>query len=261
MILEGNERGNGAELAQHLMNARDNGHVTVHAIDGFVSDDLFGAFTEVGAIAAATQCQKDLFSLSLNPPPEARVDVAVFEAVANRVAQAIGLAGQPRALVFHEKNGRRHAHCVWSRIDGTKLRAINIPHYKRKLMAISRELYIEHGWDMPAGFEDWQRRDPLNYSRQESGQAKRVKHDAQTLKAMFQKCWQVSDNRSSFEAALWTEGYVLARGERRGFVAIDAQGEIYSLSRWCGVRTKDLRARLGDPLDLPDVEEALDLFI
>lgn len=260
MILEGNERGNGAELAQHLMNARDNEHVTVHAIDGFVADDLFGAFAEVEAIAAATQCQKYLFSLSLNPPPDARVDVEVFETVANRVAQAIGLAGQPRALVFHEKNGRRHAHCVWSRIDDTKLRAINIPHYKRKLMAISRELYIEHGWDMPAGFEDWQKRNPLNFSRQEAGQAKRAKRDPQTLKATFQKCWQVSDSQSSFAAALWAEGYVLARGDRRGFVAVDAQGEIYSLSRWCGARTKDLRTRLGDPLDLPDVEEAVALF-
>lgn len=260
MILEGNERGNGAELAQHLMNARDNEHVTVHAIDGFVADDLFGAFAEVEAIATATQCQKYLFSLSLNPPPNARVDVEVFEAVANRVARAIGLAGQPHALVFHEKSGRRHAHCVWSRIDGTKLRAINIPHYKRKLMAVSRELYIEQGWDMPAGFEDWQKRDPLNFSRQEAGHAKRVSGDARALKAMFQKCWQVSDNRSSFAAALWTEGYVLARGDRRGFVAVDSKGEIYSLSRWCGVRTKDLRARLGDPLDLPDVEEAVALF-
>ena len=44
MILEGNERGNGAEPTQHLMNARDNEHVTVHAIDGFVADDLFEAF-------------------------------------------------------------------------------------------------------------------------------------------------------------------------------------------------------------------------
>jgi hypothetical protein len=27
------------------------------------------------------------------------------------------LNGQPRVIVFHEKNGRRHAHCVWSRIS------------------------------------------------------------------------------------------------------------------------------------------------
>ena len=260
MILEGNERGNGAELAQHLMNARDNEHVTVHAVDGFIADDLFGAFAEAEAIAGATQCTNYLFSVSLNPPIGAMVKEEEFEAVAARVAKSLGLDGQPFALVFHEKLGRRHAHCVWSRIDMARMKAVPMPHYKRRLVAISRELYIEHGWDIPAGFEDAQKRDPLNFSRQEAGQAKRVKRDAQTLKAMFQKCWQTSDNRSSFAAALWTEGYVLARGDRRGFVAVDAQGEIYSLSRWCGLRTKDLRARLGDPLDLLDVEEAVALF-
>jgi len=43
MILEGNARGHGAELVRHLMNARDNEHVTIHAIDGFVANDLLGA--------------------------------------------------------------------------------------------------------------------------------------------------------------------------------------------------------------------------
>jgi hypothetical protein len=131
------------------------------------------------------------------------------------------------------------------------MKAIPLPHYKRKLMSLSRELYIEHGWEVPAGFEDWRQRDPLNFSREESGQAKRVKRDAQALKTLFQQCWQQSDSRSAFAAALWAEGYCLARGDRRGFVAVDAAGEVYSLSRWCGVRTKELRARLGDPMDLP----------
>jgi hypothetical protein len=36
---------------------------------------------------------------------------------ANRVEQALGMAGQPRALVFHTKEGREHCHIVWSRID------------------------------------------------------------------------------------------------------------------------------------------------
>ena len=40
MILEGNERGFGAELAQHLLNPKDNDHVTLHAVEGFVADDL-----------------------------------------------------------------------------------------------------------------------------------------------------------------------------------------------------------------------------
>ena len=129
MILEGNARGSGAELARHLLNPRDNDHVTVHGIDGFVADDLFGAFAEAEAIAQATQCQKYLFSLSLNPPTDQSASVELFEATIAETESRLGLTGQPRAIVFHEKNGRRHAHVVWSRIDAQALKAINMPHY------------------------------------------------------------------------------------------------------------------------------------
>ena len=32
-----------------------------------------------------------------------------------RTEQALGLADQPRAVVFHVKEGREHCHVVWSR--------------------------------------------------------------------------------------------------------------------------------------------------
>lgn len=256
MILEGNERGYGAELARHLLNPRDNDHVTVHAVEGFMADDLFGAFAEADAVSQATQCQKYLFSLSLNPPQDQPVAVEVFEEAITTIEKKLGLVGQPRAIVFHEKNGRRHAHCVWSRIDASHMRAINLPHYKRKLGDVSRELYLEQNWDMPEGFRDAAKRDPDNFSRQEGGQANRHKRDPKTQKAMFRRCWEGSDSRAAFAAALKEEGYLLARGDRRGFVAVDADGKIWSLSRWCGVKPKDLRARLGGEDDLPTAEEA-----
>ena len=46
MILKGNQRAGGAQLAVHLLNADDNEHVTVHGLRGFVADDLNGAFKE-----------------------------------------------------------------------------------------------------------------------------------------------------------------------------------------------------------------------
>ena len=260
MILEGNERGFGAELARHLLNPRDNDHVTVHAVEGFVASDLAGAFAESEAIAHGTQCQKYLFSLSLNPPPGAKVTVEEFEEAIARIEAKLGLAGQPRAVVFHEKNGRRHAHCVWSRIDVSRMRAINMAHSKRKLMDISIALYRDHGWSMPEGFLDHAQRDPLNYSRAEAGQAKRRGHDPKAIKALFRRCWEQSDSRSGFAAALWAEGYCLAQGDSRAFVAVDSDGKVWSLSRWCGLKTKELRARLGEVDDLPSVEDALELF-
>lgn len=257
MILEGNSRGYGANLAEHLMNPRDNDHVTVHAVDGFMTDYLLGAFAEVEAISGATQCSKYLFSLSLNPPEGEVVSTDTFEAAIADVEKKLGLSGQPRAVVFHEKNGRRHAHCVWSRIDAQTMKAIELPHYKLKLGDISRELYRRHDWEMPAGFRDKAERDPLNYSRQEAQQAKRTKRDPKKLKAMFQHCWEQSDSIASFQAALKEQGYLLARGDQRGFVAVDADGKIWSLSRWCGVDPKELRARLGSEEGLPSVDEVL----
>ena len=51
---------------------------------------------------------------------------------------------------------------------------------------------------------------------------------------------------------------MLARGDRRGFVAVDADGKIWSLSRWCAVKPKEMRARLGSEMDLPSVEDIAD---
>ncbi len=256
MILEGNARGYGAELARHLMNLVDNDHVSVHMIEGFIADNLAGAFAEAEAISQATQCQKYLFSLSLNPPLNASVSEAEFEAAIAQAEECLGLKGQPRAVVFHEKNGRRHAHVVWSRIDTAEMKAINLPHFKRKLMALSREIYLKHSWEMPDGFRDVDKRDPHRYSREEAGQAKRAKREAAALKRMFAECWAVSDTGAAFAAALKDNGYVLARGDRRGLVAVDADGKIWSLSRWCGVKTRELRQRLGKLEHLPDAEQA-----
>lgn len=258
MILKGNERGYGAQLAHHLQNPRDNDHVTVHRIDGFVADDLYGAFAEAEAISNATRCDKYLFSLSLNPPQDTEVSVEDFEKTIVEAEKRLGLVGQPRAIVFHEKNGRRHAHAVWSRIDGQELKAINLPHYKRKLGGLARELYRSHDWEMPQGFVDAEKRDPFNYSRQEAGQAKRAKRDPKALKTMFRTCWEASDSKPGFEAALKEQGFVLARGDRRGFVAVDADGKVWSLSRWCGVKPKEMRARIGSEMELSSIAQVSD---
>ena len=256
MILKASQRGGGMQLAVHLLKP-ENEHVELHEISGFVADDLAGAFKEVYAISKGTRCKQFLFSLSLNPPEMENVPVEAFEDVIARIEAKMGLVGQPRAIVFHEKQGRRHAHCVWSRIDAAKMKAINLPHFKLKLTELSRQIYMEQGWDMPRGLEDFADRDPLNYSQAEAQQAKRVKRDARALKAMFQKCWTGSDSRVAFAHALKEQGFVLARGNRRGFVAVDAAGEVYAIARWVGAKIKKVQARLGDLEGLPNVEDAI----
>ena len=256
MILKGNQRAGGSQLAAHLMNLRDNDHVSVHELRGFVSDELHGAFKEAYAVSRGTRCKQFLFSLSLNPPETADVPVEAFEQAIASIEKRLGLAGQPRAIVFHEKNGRWHAHCVWSRIDAAEMKAINLPHYKMKLRDVSRDLYLEHGWQLPRGLIDLGERDPLNFSQGEWQQALRIEADPKKLKQTFVDCWAASDSRISLESALAGHGLYLAKGERRGYVAVDGRGEIYSLSRWTGRKSKELKDRLGPPEQLRSIEEA-----
>ena len=244
MILKASQRAGAKQLAVHLLRTDENDHVEVHQIRGFASSDLQGALREAYAISQGTKCRQFLFSVSLSPPEKEKVSVKDFEEAINALEHRVGLTGQPRVIVFYEKNGRRHAHSVWSRIRTDELKAINLPHFKRKLTDLSRELYIEHGWKMPEGLVRSKARNPLNFSREEWQQAQRVKRDPRVIKEAFQDCWAISDSLRAFRNALESRGYYLAEGDRRGFVAIDYQGEIYSLSRWCGVKSKQLKERL-----------------
>jgi len=261
MILKASQRGGASQLARHLMNDLDNDHISIHGMRGFVADDLLGAFKEIEAISKGTRCRQYLFSLSLNPPQHAQVSKVDFLQAIDDIEAKLNLKGQPRAIIFHEKNGRRHAHLVVSRIDASQMKSINLPHFKSKLQDVARDLYRRHGWEMPEGLKAKQNHDPLSYGLVECAQAKRVKRDPKRIKEIFQQCWAQSDCKDSFAHALAEQGYILAKGDRRGFVAVDRNGEIYSVARWVGIKTKELRARLGSPQGLPCTEDALNRFV
>ena len=261
MILEGNSRGGAKNLADHLM-SHENDHVTVHDLRGFSADDLHGALNETYAISRATQCKQFLYSLSLNPPTDARVSSEEFEAAIDRAEERLGLSGQPRAIVFHEKEGpgglRRHAHAVWSRIDGETMTARNMSFDRDKLQEVSRELYREHGWRMPEGFADRSKRDPRNYNLAEWQQAKRHEKHPDEVREAISDSWAISDSVQTFSHALKERGFYLAQGNRRGFVAVDTDGEVHSIARRAEIKTKQVNERLGDPSELPNVEAARD---
>jgi len=259
MILNGNQRGGAKDLALHLMKD-ENERVEVHELRGFMSSGLMGALNEAYAISRGTRCKQFLYSLSLNPPQDAEVSIAEFEAAIERAEKALNLSGQPRAIVFHEKYGhdgklRRHAHVVWSRIDPDTMKARQISFDHDKLTELSRNLFLEHGWEMPRGLKERGERDPLNFSHAEHQQAQRAGKTARQIKQDIQTAWHQSDNKASLEQALSDKGYFLARGDRRSYVVIDLQSEVYSLPKQANVKTKVVRERLGDPALLPSVDD------
>lgn len=256
MILKASQRGGGKQLAMHLLRTDENEHVEIHEVRGFLSGDVIGAFKEAYAVSRGTKCRQFLFSVSLNPPQTETVGIGIFENAADRIEKATGLEGHPRVIVFHEKEGRRHAHAVWSRIDAETMTAKNLSHFKLKLREISRELYLENDWQMPRGLMNSREADPRNFTLEEWQQAKRAGTNARDLKGMVQECWAASDSRPAFAQALSERGLTLARGDRRGHVAVTHEGEVLSIARYAGKKAKEVRAKLGEPDDLPGVEDA-----
>ena len=260
--MEGNQRGGAKDLASHLLKD-NNDHVEVHEIRGFASDHLVSALNEVYGVSRGTKCKQFLYSLSINPPPKEKASTDDILAAIDRAEKALGLAGQPRAIVFHEKESedgivRRHAHAVWSRIDIVKMKAVQMSHDHRKLVALSRELYLEHEWRMPEGFADKTKRNPLNYTLAEWEKAQRQGKDPRAVKEALTDAWAISDSKASFEHALNERGYWLARGDRRGYVVTDLFGEVYSIPKELKKRTGVIADRLGDRNDLPSLNDVKD---
>ena len=166
MLCKGSQRGGGLDLAQHLLNDLDNDHIEVHEIRGVAARDLTDAFLEIEAHAAGTRAKQAFFSVQLSPPKGSHIehDHAAYERAAALIEEKYpDLAKQPRAIVFHEKEGRRHGHVVWSRIDTERVKAVQLSHSKLKLREVSRTMYREYGLEMPAGYQNSRDADPRNY--------------------------------------------------------------------------------------------------
>jgi len=55
MILKGNQRAGGRQMALHLLNSGQNEHVTVHEVSGFMASDLLGALNEAYALSKGSE--------------------------------------------------------------------------------------------------------------------------------------------------------------------------------------------------------------
>jgi len=96
-------RGGARQMARHLLNGEQNEQICVHEIKGFVAGSVLGALNASYALSKGTKCRQLMFSLSMNPPAGESVPVEVFEDALERIEKQLGLTGQPRVVVFHEK--------------------------------------------------------------------------------------------------------------------------------------------------------------
>lgn len=264
MIISGLQTGNTKWLARHLQNTVDNEIIELVEVTGTVATDIDGALAEMDALCAGTLAREGVYAAFINPPqPLTREQ---FMRAIALIEERLGLAGQPRVVLFHIKNGRHHCHVVWSRIDIERMKAIHLSHDRQKLRKCAQMLAAEFGLELPDGlksdrgaerFADAERaRRP---TRAEKAQAKYSGITPEERRAVITEAWRTSDSAGSFQNSLEELGYLLAKGDRRAFVVVDLAGDIHSLARQIDrVKTKDVAKKLEglDLARLPSAEKA-----
>ena len=267
MIPFASQRGGGGDLATHLQNEADNEQVEIAHIRGAVAHDLHGAFAEWELQAhCLTKCQKYLYSLSINPWTKVNGQMSrdQYMDYIDRVEQKLGLENQPRAVVFHIKEGREHAHVVWSRIDAEQGKAVQLSFDREKLMKVTREFARDHDLILPDGYEPDQKEKNKQNSLYEQHQQNQTGRTKEERMAEITQAWRCADSAKGFVNALADMGYILAQGDRP-YVVVDLHGHTSALPRMIddrSVRARDVAAFLKNDYPselLPTVDEARDI--
>lgn len=266
MILSGLQTGDTRWLAAHLQNAADNERIELVETSGTVATDIDGALAEFDAIASGTRASEGVYAAFINPPePLTREQYAraLF-----MMEQHLGLEGQPRIVVFHEKKGREHCHVVWSRIDLDTMRAIQLSFDRQKLRRCAQDLAAEFGLELPPGLAEdrYSERydDAPRPTRAEKAMQAQSGLSREERRAVITACYRQADSPQAFAHALEAAGFMLARGSKRVYVVVDTAGHIHALARQIdGAKTRDMKKKLeGLALSsLPPAERAKALML
>jgi hypothetical protein len=249
-------------LAAHLQRLDTNERAEVKQLRGVAAQDLDGALDEMEAVALGSRSKRHFYHASINTRADELLTPEQWTRAVDRLEKELGLDDQPRAVVFHLKEGRAHVHVVWSRIDLETMTAIPDSHNFRRHEIVSRELEREFGHNRVQGVHverDGQPRPDRTPSHAEMQQGNRSRVSPEQATSTLTAIWQQADSGKAFISALEGEGWRLARGDRRDFVSVDPHGGVHSLSRRIeGARAADVRAKLADidPQSLPTVTQA-----
>lgn len=136
-------------------------------------------------------------------------------------------------------------------------------HDHRRLCDLSCELARKYGLELPPGLQAWEKsqrfeKETLEPTLAENAYTEKTGIDPEQRRAEITAAYEQSDSAASFRAALEQKGYLLAKGDRRGFVVVDKFGNVHSLTRYvAGHSAKQIRAKLAPltPEQLPSVAD------
>lgn len=229
--------------------------------------NLIEAFRQWQIIGEGTRGEKALYHAYISPA-EQYANIMTPEQwlrAADVLAKELGLENQPRAIVLHDGHGRPHAHIVWQRTDVETMRMIedgnNYKAHERASAALEMEFGHEHVPGKHSKRDRSKQPEPPKetFTTAEQQQAARTELTPTERKEQVTALRAGTDSGQAFKNALAEAGYILAQGDKRAMVLVDAEGEVYSLSRHVtDLKAKELKAFMADVDNktLPTVEQA-----
>ena len=238
MIIKGGSRSNGKFFAKHLTNDWDekNGNTRaelkeIRGITGKTVDDFF---RETAAVASGTQVKNYFYHASISPQRNEHLTPKQWTEAVDLLEKNLGLTGQPRFIMEHEKDGRTHAHVIWARVDPTTMRAradgLTYAIHERS----ARALEVRFGLERVKSVLTKGREGPRPERRPQDWEGFRAQKsgiDPMAMSIEVNELWRKSDNGKAFIAAVTERGYQIAQGDRRDYVLIDQSGQDHSLAR------------------------------
>jgi len=266
MIIKGGSRAAPSQLAWHLQRRDTNEKIEILELQS-PAPSLGEAFRDWQTLVEGTRGSKGLYHANIDPAKDYTMTREQWQRSVDVLEKELGLEGQPRAIIMHEKHGREHIHVVWARTDIDRMivrsDSQNYLAHERASMALEQEFGHEH---VPGKHAKRDRDKQPEFPKAEANQAEwqqgeRTGIDPAARKDQITALKQSCDNGQAFKTALEEQGYILAKGDRRDFVIVDETGSIHSLGRQIrDLKAADLRKFMEriDRAALPSAAEAVD---
>jgi len=245
MIIKGQSRKDGAQLARYLLREHNQQRVIVMDQRGSAADDLSTILQSWEAEAyAMSRARKPLYHIQIRlPKGEALSDGQWLETL-DRLEERLKLQDQPRAIVKHILNGEAHLHIVYSRFDEERGRLVKMSHDARAHHAVAREMEREFGLRELNSTPKRGRTGSQRTRSLEHKLAKEAGTTRQAVCAVVRAVWDASRTGREFQNRLEKLGIDMTPGERRDY-NVWHNGKRYSPVRLLdGVATAEFRAKM-----------------
>ena len=164
----------------------------------------------------------------------------------------LGLEDHQALMIAHDDTDHDHVHVLVNLVNPDTGKIANVHNDALTLSAWAEDYEHRCGVIHCAKRKE-------NNDRREQGEYVKHKPDQMYAATSIEELYHSCASGSAFKNAVEEIGYTLGRGDRRGFVLVDREGDVHSLSRQVkGVRAKDIKAYMSD-LDTKALPTAKDI--